>query len=263
MIQLSEKQSLIAMAVIALIAATALYWQGPIPQDPAYHDFADKRAFYGIPNFGDVAGNLAFILVGCWGLAMTWRRQLFQFRGEKYIWYIFFAGTALVGFGSSYYHLTPGNATLVWDRLPMTIAFMALFSYLIMERIDATAGIRFFPSLILLGIGSVWYWDYTESLGRGDVRPYAFIQFFPMLVIPFLLLCTRPRYTGSTCLYFTLGWYAASKLLEHFDHQLFALTDGTVSGHTLKHLAAAMGVAFVVQYIRQRQPVVTNALTAG
>ena len=37
-----------------------------------------------------------------------------------------------------------------------------------------------------------------------------------------------------------IGWYALAKGLELGDHAVFALTQGLVSGHTLKHLAAAM-----------------------
>lgn len=47
-----------------------------------------------------------------------------------------------------------------------------------------------------------------------------------------------------------VGWYIAAKLLEHFDPQIFALTGHVVSGHTLKHVAAAVGVACMVPYMK-------------
>jgi hypothetical protein len=238
--------------ILGLATALGLWMIPPIAQDMAYHDLADKRPFMGIANFGDVGSNLAFIIAGFWGWATAYRRQLFQFRGERYIWYSFFASVVMVGFGSSYYHLTPSNATLAWDRLPMTLAFMSFFSYIIMERIDPTTGFRFFPSLLLLGVASIWYWDYTESLGNGDLRPYAWVQFFPMLVIPLLLIFTKARYSNGHYFYAMLACYAASKLLEHFDSAIFVITNGYVSGHTLKHLVAAMSIGFIGLYVQRR-----------
>jgi hypothetical protein len=38
---------------------------------------------------------------------------------------VLFAGVTLSSLGSSYFHLAPDNARLMWDRLPMTIAFIS------------------------------------------------------------------------------------------------------------------------------------------
>jgi hypothetical protein len=43
-------------------------------------------------------------------------------QGELWSWTLFFAGVTAVGVGSTYYHLNPDNATLVWDRLPVSLS---------------------------------------------------------------------------------------------------------------------------------------------
>ena len=40
----------------------------PISQPPEYHQFADKRSYFGIPNFFNVVSNLALLFVGIAGL---------------------------------------------------------------------------------------------------------------------------------------------------------------------------------------------------
>jgi hypothetical protein len=42
---------------------------------PAYNVFADQVTCLGIPNFTNVASNLAFVLVGVWGLAWLWTER--------------------------------------------------------------------------------------------------------------------------------------------------------------------------------------------
>lgn len=246
-----------ALFAIAFSAIAGVFFVPPIAQDAAYHQFADTRSLFGIPNFGDVVGNFPFVLFGLLGLGFLCRCEngdsRLSMQGEKWLWGIFFFGAFLVGFGSGYYHLDPHNATLVWDRLPMTIAFMSFFALIIMERIGERAGLVLFPLLLLVGAGSVFYWDYTESAGRGDLRPYALVQFLPLVIIPFMLWLLPPRYSGLQYVGYTLGWYILAKLLEHFDDAIFELTSGAVSGHTLKHVAAAMGVYTLLLYIKKRR----------
>ncbi|MBT4608495.1 MAG: hypothetical protein HOC05_00550 [Gemmatimonadetes bacterium] len=132
---------------------------------------------------------------------------------------------------------------LFWDRLPMTIAFMALFYAILADRVGGIAE-RYrwlLPLLVAAGFASLLYWDWTESLGRGDLRFYALVQFYPMLALPVICwLFSKARYTGGGYLIWVIFWYAAAKGLEHFDGEVFALLGHTVSGHSLKHLASAM-----------------------
>lgn len=253
----ARKQRLLLLLAVALIAAVGTFSMPPIPQDLAYHDFADKRGWLGIPNFGDVMGNLAFSLVGIMGMVAVLKRWPVKRGAEFWLWSVFFAGVFTVALGSGYYHWNPDNHTLVWDRLPMTIAFMSLFSIVIMERINAAWGLRLFPLFLVAGLFSVRYWNYTEGLGKGDLRPYALVQFFPLVTILIIISLFPPKYPGATkYMFYTLGWYVVAKLLEHFDRQIFDLLGGAVSGHTLKHVAAAIGVGYMVSYVKAEKPAV-------
>lgn len=249
------KKYLVGGVTAALIGTVFLF--PPIAQDLAYHDFADKRPLAQVPNAGDVLSNIPFCIVGLWGLLMLWRQRGGD-TAARLLWYVFFFGVFLVGFGSGYYHWAPDNQTLVWDRLPMTIAFMSLFSLVIAERIRPSLGYALFPLLLAAGAGSVWYWAYTESIGAGDLRPYALVQFLPMVLI-LLMVALFPSPAGGTrYLLWCLGWYLAAKGLEHFDAEVFVLAGGALSGHSLKHVAAAAGVACLLPYAKlrlERQPV--------
>ena len=227
-----------------------------IPQPQSYHDFADQRSLLGIPNFGDVASNLLFAVSGVWGLSF-----LFGQRGtEKFIdpcerWaYVFvFLGLLLTAFGSAYYHLTPGNARLVWDRLPMTLAFMGLVSAMISERVSVPAGFYLLPVLLLIGVGSVVLWSYSEVRGAGDLRFYAAVQVYAVLILPVLLLLP-PRYTRSWDFVVVFCFYVMAKIFETADRGIFSLDRHTVSGHTLKHLAAGAAGFWILRMLQRREP---------
>ncbi len=108
----------------------------PFGQDPSYHRFADTRHFLQTPNFLNVLSNTAFVAVGCYGLVLLVARNSYTTipPGSR-ITALFFLGLTLTGFGSGYYHLAPDNATLTWDRLPMTIAFTALTVAVLSEHV--------------------------------------------------------------------------------------------------------------------------------
>jgi hypothetical protein len=231
-----------------------------IPQNPAYHDFADRRAFLGIPNCLNVISNAPFLLVGVLGFAFLFRRRRagetlpFLDPRERWPYAIFFLGVALTSIGSSYYHLAPGNATLVWDRLPMTFAFMSFFAAVVVERISLRAGLWLLPAVVLLGIFSVAYWNLTEFHGRGDLRPYGFVQAYPLLGVPLLILLLPPAYTRTVDLLAVGGIYVVAKLFELFDRAIFDLGH-VVSGHTVKHLAAALSAYWALRMLKRRSPV--------
>jgi len=118
------KKSKVILIILISFAVTGLAFTfPPIAQDPAYHNFADKRGLLGIPNFGDVMGNLFFMIFGFMGMRTVFKSRndikIFIMKREFILWELFFGGTLLVGFGSGYYHLEPNNHTLVWDRLPI------------------------------------------------------------------------------------------------------------------------------------------------
>lgn len=265
---MSEKQKLIALAALFAIATIAAAIAPPVPQDQSYMIFADTRSWMGIPNFGDVASNLGYLFVGAIGLLQltgSSHRGLFDQPADRLPYIIVFFGVTCVAFGSSLFHWEPNNATLLWDRLPMAIAFMALFSAVIADRIDRRAGLALLPVLLLMGIGSVIYWHVTETMGQGDLRPYALVQFFPIVAIP-LILWWFPayRYTRPSTLLWVLVCYGAAKLLELSDGKIFELSGHIVSGHSLKHLVSALAAYLLVTMIAKTARLATEAgSTAG
>ncbi len=230
----------LALVGAALVAGLlAAFSRPPIPQDPAYHAFADQRALAGVPNFWNVTTNLPFLLVGVFGLSRVARLLRPQLRTE---FVLFATGVLCVAFGSAYYHLAPSNATLVWDRLPMTVGFMALFSLVVRDRLSESIGRRALAPLLVAGASSVLYWYATELQGRGDLRPYLVVQFLPILLIPLMLL-TGAGAGGlrASWIWATLAVYVVAKQAESHDRALYEATQ-LLSGHSLKHLVAACAV---------------------
>ncbi|MGD8242906.1 MAG: hypothetical protein PVF59_08775 [Desulfobacterales bacterium] len=242
---------LIGLAVAGLVG---LLFLDPIPQDPAYHLFADTRTILGIPNFNDVFSNVGFAIVGVLGvltLAGARGRTIFTQRLDARPYIVFFVGVGLVSLGSAYYHLAPTNERLLWDRLPMSIAFMAFVSAIVADRIDNQAGNTWLlPVLVVLGFLSLIYWHWTESMGRGDLRFYGLVQFYPMVAMPLVVwLFPEHRYTAGRYILWVVGWYALSKVFEHFDGEVFDLLGHSVSGHTLKHYTAAVATYVVLRML--------------
>jgi hypothetical protein len=240
------------VVAITLLAVAAAWLVPPMPQPVTYHDFADQREIAGVANFMNVVSNVAFLFVGVVGLAVTsGRRARFQFSIERWPYVIFFVGVLFTAAGSSYYHLAPNNESLFWDRLPMTIAFMALVSSQIVDRINIRAGLALLLPMLALGAASVIYWRLTERAGVGNVIPYAILQGYSVLAVVLMAALTPSRYTRGNYLYWVFAWYALSKVLETFDAEVLEMTR-IVSGHTLKHLAAAMaGVPVCLMLMRR------------
>jgi hypothetical protein len=238
------------LVLVAIGAAIGVFMLEPIAQDPAYHEFADTRGLAGVPNFWNVVSNLPFLAVGAAGLASSGRLAGPEL-GLHYR--LFCSAVAIVAFGSAYYHLAPSTPALVWDRLPMTAAFMVLFSAVIADRVSRMAGRELLWPLVVVGLVSIAWWVRTEATGAGDLRPYGLVQFLPMLLVPLILLLWRAGNLASSWLWAGLGAYAAAKLAEHFDAAILAGTGGAISGHSLKHLAAAGAAACLVRAF-QRSP---------
>jgi len=154
---------------------------------------------------------------------------------------------------AAYYHADPSNARLVWDRLPLAVAFMAFFASTLAERVHPKAAALFLP-LALLGGASVVYWHLSEVHGGGDLRLYLFVQLYPLLATPVVLLLFPPRYTRGADLVAALLCYLLAKSLEALDAQVYA-RGGLASGHTLKHLVAGLSAAWLLYMVRKRRPV--------
>jgi len=247
------RKALWVLTAAAVFSAVLLASMPRIPQDPSYHQFVDTRTVLGVPNGLNVLSNLAFAVVGLAGIwLLASRGRALRDPRERWPWWVFFAGVTLTSLGSSSYHLAPSNAPLVWDRLPMAIGFMGLLAAVIAERIDVRVGLWLLGPLVLLGLLGVLAWDASERAGAGDLRLYVFVQFFPLLAIPLVLVMTPRTYGDSWAYVVVLGLYVLAKLAEIGDRAIFDHLGGVVSGHTLKHLIAALAVAVLVWMLGNR-----------
>uniref|UniRef100_A0A7S4K532 Alkaline ceramidase n=1 Tax=Odontella aurita TaxID=265563 RepID=A0A7S4K532_9STRA len=282
--------------VLAVASASFLLLVAPIPQDPSYHAFADRRGYlcgccagggfggfippegnvagpsggddgrhgrrrrgFVVPNFFDVTSNVVIFLGGVAGIAvLSLNNSAHGVEGDE--WQltvclpVLFGATAVVSAGSCIYHWNPNSNTLVFDRLPMTVAFMAIFTFLLDERIQplhgdvdtrdsSRVGPLILTPLVFLGSASVLYWHVTD-----DLRPYFLVQFVPILAVPVLLSLYPPRYTGQGHIISALFWYVVAKVCEEKDLEIYVATRKRVSGHTLKHITAGF-VPFCIAYM--------------
>jgi ceramidase len=235
----STRVILLGLMAAAAVAAWAL---PPLPQDTAYHAFADGRALGPVANAANVLSNLVFLVAGLLGLRAAVRQIELPARPA---WIVAFGGIALVSVGSAWYHRAPGDDTLLWDRLPMTIGFMGLLAAVLAIPFGDRVARRVLWPAVIIGVGSVVAWRLT-----GDLRPYAWVQFTPLLVIgAILVLCPLPP-PHRRALLSALVLYAIAKGSELADARLFAATAGVVSGHTLKHLAAGAACGALVRLTR-------------
>lgn len=243
-------RGLLAFSALAVVLFFAVV--DPVPQDPAYHAFADTRSMLGVKNFWNVLSNLPFLLVGAYGVAFIARNPDTVGDSDlRWPWIIFFSGIALTAFGSGYFHLLPGNGSLVWDRLPMTIGFAGLFAIVIGEYLSPRAARTLLVPLLVVGAASVFYWHITESTGNGDLRPYAVVQFLPVLLIPAILVIRRDASDLTGTFWLLVLFYIAAKLLEHFDDGVYASLQ-VMSGHSLKHVVAALSPAILILALHRR-----------
>ena len=212
-----------------------------IPQDESYHLFADTRTIAGIPNFWNVISNAPFALVGIYGLTRTPRLV------SRSLWpgYIVFCVAVIgVSFGSAYYHYAPSTPALVWDRLPMSLAFMAVFTLVLGDRVNPALGRTLLGPLLIVGAASVFYWAWTERHGVGDLRPYALVQFLPFLLIALMLWLYPGSRESTAWLWWSFLMYFLAKVAERFDAPVYRAVG--FSGHSMKHLLSAAAVLFAL-----------------
>lgn len=239
--------SLLLIILLVLCLVFVFGFVAPIPQDPAYHDFApSKLKISNIPNTFNVITNIPFAIVGLWGLILCLR---FRQTSAPWSWRFFFSGIALTSIGSAYYHWNPNDATLVWDRIPMTIALTSLVVALLSEQIGSKLENFLLAPLIVAGIASVVYWRYT-----GDLRAYGIIQFFPLVALPPVILIMPDRYKSEHYLFCALICYVVAKLFEANDQETWKLIG--FSGHALKHLLAAGSPICILWMLIRRRSII-------
>jgi len=256
----TRQARLAILLAVAAVSAIVVAFLEPIAQLPGYHVFADQRRFWGIPNFWNVVSSLPFLAVGLAGtrqLLRQWPRGALLSLRPAYLF--FFISMVLVAIGSTIYHLDPTHDTLVWDRLPIAVSFMAFFSVIVGEHINPRFGGLLLWPLLACGLVSVAYWYFTEAAGRGDLRLYIIVQYLPLALIPLIILLFPSEFPQVQWIWAVLGAYGAAKLLELADEPIFSVLQ-FVSGHTLKHLLAALSAYLFLLALKRRCPVTPGAL---
>lgn len=242
---------LLAAAVVVVVAVLP-----PLAEPRVFRSLVDDRTFFGIANFLNVVSN-APLLVGAWGLYLLVRdtRQPGAFSDpvERWPYVVCFLSVALASLGSTYYHLAPDDARLMWDRLPISVGFMGLLSAVVVERISLKAGLRLLVPLMLIGASSVIYWRWSVLRGAEDILPYAAVQYGSIAAMLVIALLFPSRYTRGADLFGAVAIYVVAKAAEVLDAEIYGLGE-LVSGHTLKHLLAALAVWWLVRMLKLRLP---------
>jgi hypothetical protein len=236
--------------LIIAIAIIAMLLHGPIAQLSDYHHFADQRQWLGISNAADVLSNLGFAIVGLYGMHLLWlQRDNPVFKAGQSGYGLFFAAVFLTAFGSGWYHLSPDNARLVWDRLPIALGCAGLLAAVWHETIGGNRWITIV--LAVTAAMSVAWWRYTDLLGIGDLRPYLLLQLLPLVVIPLLQWQHhRPR-VERLAFAAAIGFYVVAKIFELADHAILN-TLVILSGHTIKHLLATLAAGAIAWGLSRR-----------
>lgn len=221
--------------VQALMLALGLHAHG------AGQSFADSRAMLALPNAADVLSNLPFLAFGVWGLMRLRGHELARenTHPQRSAMRVFFAGLVCTAVGSMWFHLAPSNATLLWDRAGMGLAFAGVLSVAVGQRVSVRMGAVTLYAALIGAAAALCVWVLTE-----DVLAWSVVQFGGMLLI---LMCAvfKPaqstRISGCTPvnLMVLIGFYALAKAFESLDWAVFQATGQLVSGHSLKHLAAS------------------------
>ena len=101
---------------------------------------------------------------------------------------------------------------------------------------------------LAVGVCSVFWWQWS-----GDLRIYIWVQGAPLLTIPYLIAAFPGRYDRRHYLLYGAGLYALAKVAELHDHEIYTVTAAAISGHSAKHLLAALAVFCVLRMLQTRQ----------
>jgi hypothetical protein len=243
---LDRRERIVLLALPAGIAAWLLL--PLIRQSQAYHQFADQRGLLGVPNAADVLSNLGFVAAGLLGLWWAGREARPREPVVRAGLFVFFAGILLTGFGSAYYHWEPSDARLVFDRLPMTVAFAGVYGVVLAERVSSRSGRAALILMLIVGPASVLQWVVT-----GNLALYAVVQFGGMIGL-LVVLASTPAGKDALPWWYLVGWYIVAKLAEAGDAVIWRATGQIVAGHAIKHLAAATGALAIAMAVGDREP---------
>jgi hypothetical protein len=250
---------LLALWLLAAVlgpAMLALPSHGLIDLDPHGHPFIDDRTVWGIPNFMDVLSNAPLLAAGLLGMwAMRSEPLLPPVRQAVAV---FFVGLMVTGLGSAWYHWAPDAQGLVLDRLGMAVTFAGALALAVAERVSAAAArVTLRASLMVALLSAVM------PLSHDNVWPWAVVQFGGMALMLWLSLQKPVAGAVGVRIGALLALYAVAKVFELCDEAVFHASGEVVSGHTLKHLVAALAVFPVVAAVRQNARAVAGALAVA
>jgi hypothetical protein len=232
----------VALAVVG--AAAAVVVLGPITRGPGFHVYADQRTWIGIPHAGDVLSNLAFLLVAAWlrPAATT------GVPGAIAVC----SGVAAIGLGSAAYHVAPSDALLVLDWLPIAITVMLVVAVVVRDRLGDAYGLLAFAAGPIAAVAAVGYWYLTGGTGAGgDMAPYVAVQMLGVGLPP-VLATVAPGRVAAGWLVAAVGAFAIARAFAARDA---AMLDAIgISGHSLKHIAAAGAAALALRALVRPRP---------
>ncbi|RDX64278.1 hypothetical protein CR513_57185 [Mucuna pruriens] len=227
-----------------------------IPRSPKHHRFFDMRNLLGVPNTLNVMTNFPFLVVGVLGLVLVLEGCVFNIssQGEVWTWALFYAGITGVAFGSAYYHLKPDDHRVLWDTLPMMVAFSSLLSSLVVERFGQRIGLCCMFALIVAAFLCVLYEREGAEVAKfyaefcllvgcriyNDIRFCMMFQFTLPLAIPVIAVMYRSKYTHSRYWFLSTGVYMLAKFEGVTDKKLYHVNNYIISGHSLEHLCLAL-----------------------
>lgn len=198
-----------------------------VPQ--GYHDFVDKRSLLGIPNFLDVISNLAILLPALYLLQTRKNKSLLS---NLLILHI-----SLLAITSGYYHLNPSDKTVFWDI--MSIATGSMIVLLIIMNTTTEYNLL----LYIFAVFSIIYWKYT-----GDLRLYLLIY----IGVPFYIISKYYKNNNLRVYLFIMIFCNILVWMTEFnDHYIYKITNNLVSGHTLKHIFAGIGIFYVIKILQK------------
>lgn len=238
MISLTKKDRVVIIMLVVLTCLVATFFTKPFAQNQNFHFFADERTLFNVPNFFNVVSNIPFFVVGLTGIIMCVKTKSNGFQHPLFESYLtFFLGIFLTSLGSTWYHLNPSNSTLVWDRLSMSVSFMAFLSIILGTFISKEVAARWLIPLIFAGASSVLYWYASEVLGSGDLRFFMFVQFMPMILVPVIIGFYYKQVKNSGFFLILVLIYGLAKIFEMLDYPIYNAFN--FSGHSIKHIVAA------------------------
>ncbi len=246
-IQTSKESRVVVALVLVLLSLILWIWPYlPEMDSNTYFNFADHRNILGIPNALNVLTNIFFFISGFIGIKLSFknRNRINKFQFTNYL--LFSLAILFTSFGSSYFHLSPNSETLIWDRLPMSVAFSSLISMIIADRLSSKSGAWVLAILIPYGLFTVLGYGYHFI----SIRPYIFLQFGSILFVGLIIAFLKEEKISNSALWACLGFYTIAKIFEFLDSFVFDLTS-IISGHSLKHFFAFLAVHKIIMTLRE------------